>query len=322
MANIVLGYRQDRDSKGENIITYSNSTHRALESLGHNVIPLGEGHINTSFDRMAASVLAKQDLFIDIDCGRNREGNLPFHCQDRQAPIPSAVRFVDSHGHPSYHKRAARNYDHVFFAVWAKRDLFTKHNSAHWAPCASDARYFSVDAATYAHKTTPVEVDGRKLTGSYKQFDVGFFGSKGGLDRADALKVICERHKWKADVREIGRANRNRWPMTAQAMDFCKVLFNHGQKHDGPNQRVIESMLMNVPLVSDRDELDGMNLLFKEGTHYLSYGSDAELANNIEWCINEPSLAHSMALRAYKLAWEKHQVKHRVDQILEVCNVK
>ncbi len=321
MANIVLGYRQDRDSKGEKITTYSNSTHQALVDLGHTVTPLGQGHLNTSFDRMASSILAKQDLFIDLDCGRNSDGKLSFHCQDGPAPIPSAVRFIDSHGYPSYHKRAAGNYNHVFFAVWRRRDLFAKHPSAHWCPNASDTRYFSAAAADNAHKTHPIDVEGEKLTGSHKQFDVGFFGSKGGLSRADAMKEICARHSWKVDIREIGRAKRNRWPFTAQAMDLCMVLFNKGQKHDGPNQRVIESMLMNIPLVSDRDKTDGMDKLFEEGTHYLSYESDAELANNIDWCLREPSLAHSMALRAYKLAWEKHQVNHRVEQILEVCGL-
>ena len=65
-----------------------------------------------------------------------------------------------------------------------------------------------------------------------------------------------------------------------------------------------------------------MSKLFEEGEHYLGYNCDAELANNIEWCLNEPSLAQSMANRAYVLAVEKHQVRNRVKQILEVTGVK
>lgn len=319
MANIILGYRQDRDSQGRKIITYSTSTHQALLDLGHNVIPLGEGHVQKSFDRMADSVIAKQDLFIDLDCGRNSAGKLNFACQEERAPIPSVLRSIDAHGKPSYHKRAARNYDHVFFAVWNKRDLFAKHPSAHWCPNASDTRYFSTDAVLAANKISMPEVDGEKITDAYKRFDVGFYGSKGGIDRADALKEIAARHEWRVDIREIGRSNRNRWPYTAQAMDLCRVLFNRNQKHDGPNQRVIESMLMNIPLVSDRDKRDGMSKLFEEGEHYLGYESDSELASQIEWCLGEPSLALSMARRAYACTVEKHQVKHRVKQILAVC---
>ena len=194
----------------------------------------------------------------------------------------------------------------MFFAVWDKRDIFTHHSSVHWCPNASDAKYFDRYILPELHESRP--------------FDIGFFGSKGGIDRADVLKPMAARHAWTVDIREIGK-NGNRWPRTAESMSQCKVLYNRGQKHDGPNQRVIESMLMQRPLVTDRDPRDGMMELFTEGEHYLGYGSESELANNIEWCLREPSLAGSMAKRAYELAESKHQVKHRVEQILEVCGV-
>ncbi len=306
MANIILGYRKVLDKRGEEVMTYSNSTSKALTEQGHTVVPMGEGHALASFKSIATTGLKHYDFFLDLDCGRNKEGNLAF--QTEKPPIPSAVRYIDTHGHPSLHKRLAKNYDHVFFAVWDRRDIFTNHPSTHWCPNASDAQYFYKDVLPIAqHEARP--------------FDVGFFGSKGGIDRADVLEDMCARHSWTLDVREIGK-NGHRWPRTSEAMALCRVLFNRGQKHDGPNQRVIESMLMERPLVTDRDPRDGMKELFEEGTHYLSYGSDAELADNLGWCLREPSLAASMAHRAYELAYEKHQVKHRVEQILEVCGVK
>jgi hypothetical protein len=304
MAEIILGCRRDLDKRGNPIITYSDSTHQALIDLRHSVTLMGEGHQYKTFSDMSTSFLDRQALFLDLDCGRNKEGKLAFHCQDERAPTPSAVRWTDSHGYPSYHKRASVNYDHVFFAVWARRELFVKHPSAHWSPCASDAAYFDKDI-------TQVEA---------RPFDVGFFGSKGGLSRADSLKEVCARHNWTTDVREIGK-NRTRWPATALAMADCKVLFNHSQKHDSPNQRVIESMLMCRPLVNDIDSTDGMSLLFEPGTHYLPYANNAELANQIGWCLRDPSLASSMARRGYEEAYNKHQVKHRVEQILEVTGV-
>lgn len=307
MSNIILGYRQDKDKRGVPIITYADSTRQALLDLGHNVLPMGEGHPCLDFSKMNKSILREQELFIDFDCGRNTKGTLSFHCTEERAPIPSAVRYIDTHGYPSYHKRAARNYDHVFFAVYDKRDIFTHHPSVHWCPNASDPKYFYKDILPELHESRPI--------------DIGFFGSKGGLDRADILKDICTRNAWTCDIREIGK-NRNRWPTTAEAMSRCKVLFNRGQKHDGPNQRVIESMLMDRPIISDRDERDGMKELFEYGEHYLSYGTESELANNIEWILREPSLATSMAHRAYQLAMNKHLVRHRVEQILEVCGVK
>lgn len=304
MSNIILGYRVVTDKRGGAVSTYSNSTHRALTDLGHSVVAMGEGHKYTGFDDMLDGMIRQADLFIDLDCGRNKKGELSF--QTEKPPIPSAVRYIDTHGHPSLHKRLAPLYDHVFFAVWDKRDIFTNHPSTHWCPNASDAHYFYKDIQPEVHGSRPI--------------DVGFFGSKGGLDRTSALQHVCKNHSWTCDAREIGK-NGHRWPSTALAMAHCKILFNHGQKHDGPNQRVIESMLMERPLISDQDDRDGMSKLFEVGEHYLSYKSDAELANNIEWCLREPSLAASMAKRAYREAYDKHQVKDRVRQILEVCGV-
>jgi len=305
MANIILGRKIDYGKRGERIITYADSTEQALKDLGHTVCPVGEGYSSTTLEELPKGVMIHADFFLDLDCGRNKEGNLAF--QTEKPSIPSAVRYIDTHGHPSLHKRLAKNYDHVFFAVWDRRDIFTNHPSTHWCPNASDAKYFYKGIRTDQHDSRP--------------FDVGFFGSKGGIDRADILDEICARHAWTKDVREIGK-NRQKWPATSEAMAQCKVMFNCGQKHDGPNQRVIESMLMDRPLISDRDPRDGMKELFEEGTHYLSYSSPSELADNLGWCLREPSLAASMAHRAYELAYEKHQVKHRVEQILEVCGVK
>ncbi|KKN92373.1 hypothetical protein LCGC14_0208640 [marine sediment metagenome] len=306
MAEIILGCRRDLDKRGNPVLSYSDSTYHALVDLGHSVTLLGEGHPYETFKDLSRSFLDRQSLFIDLDTGRNKQGNLSLHCFEERAPVPSAFRSVDAHGAPSLHKRVAKNYDHVFFAVFDKRDLFVKHSSSHWCPNASDAKYFYKDILPEVHESRP--------------FDVGFFGSKHGLDRADILKTVGDRNKWKLDIRQLGKSAK-RWPDTAKAMAQCKVLFNHGQKRDGPNQRVIESMLMERPLVTDRDPRDGMSQLFEEGEHFLGYGSESELANNVQWCLREPSLASSMAKRAYRVAYEKHQVKHRVEQILEVCNV-
>ncbi len=305
MSNILLGYRQDFDKRGDLVKSYSHSTHQALLNLGHTVTAVGEGHGPIDLKRdFAAADLSKYDLFLDVDSGRNKDGELAF--QTEKPPILSAVRYIDTHGHPSLHKRLAKNYDHVFFAVWAMRDIFTEHPSVHWCPNASDVKHFYKDILPEAHESRP--------------FDIGFFGSKHGLDRADILKPIAVRHGWTLDVRQLGKSAL-RWPHTAEAMAQCKVLFNHGQKHDGPNQRVIESMLMERPLVTDRDPTDGMSQLFEEGEHYLGYSTETELANQIDWCMREPSLAASMARRAYALGTERHQVKHRVEQILKVCDV-
>jgi hypothetical protein len=307
MAKIILSYAKKTDEEGE-LPTYDLSTFNALINRGHDVMRIGEnqeGYKNVN--DIPLSEFKSYDLFLDLDCGKNKKGDQHFQYVEGRAPIPSAVRFIDTHGHPSLHKRMAGNYDHVFFAVWARRDAFTKHPSVHWAPCASDDRWFDYDLFPTEWK--------------YPQKDFGFFGSKEGLERANELKDICIKapSNFSYDVREIGKTFKRRWPRTAQQMANCKWLFNRGQKHDGPNQRVIESMLMNKALISNRDKTDGMAKLFQEGDHFLGYESKAQLFDQMKWCKNNEDLAKSMAFRAYRLVKEKHLVRHRVDQILEVC---
>jgi hypothetical protein len=303
MARILLGYRKDTDPEGE-IPSYSLSTLNALIAAGHEVTCIGENHKWETIEQVKK--IKSYDLFIDLDCGRNKNGELHFLLQSGPCPIPSAVRFIDTHGYPSLHRRIAKNYSHVFFAVWSRRDIFSKHNSVHWCPNASDVFWF--DTTKFFNKWDVLP------------YSFGFFGSKGGLDRADDLRSLCDgKDAYLCDIREIGRNHKRRWPRTAEQMANCKVLFNKGQKHDGPNQRVIESMLMNRPLINNRDKTDGMRNLFEEGEHYVGYESKAELAIQMEWCLREKELAQSMARRAYDLAINKHQVKHRVEQILKIC---
>lgn len=308
MGNILLSYRLDyeRDLPVE---TYSRSVHTALEGFGHKVTPIGDGHEHTELYSMPKSLRLQHDLFIDIDCGRNTKGY--HHFQKRKDPIgiPSAVWFIDTHGHTDLHRKYAAWYDHIFFAVWARRDTFVGRKSVHWLPNASDSTWFDF---------------GRNID-VVPEFTIGFFGTRGGIDRADAVKRVCDslpKRPWTYDIREIGKPHKNRWPRTGDAMANCKILFNRGQKHDGPNQRVFESMLMNRPLITNRDAQDGMTKLFEEGEHYLGYDSPSELANQIGWCLTNTDQARDMAKRAYEETIIKHQVKHRVADLLEICNVK
>src|SRR3972149_932289 len=287
---IILGYRKPLDKIGKPMETYARSFHYYLMKEGHTILPVGEGHLIPDIDEMK-DVWKSYDLWLDIDNGRNEDGRLRFQYADQdrkdKVNIPSAVRFIDTHGNPSLHHRAARRYNHVFVAVWDKRDCFVSHPSAHWCPNSSDDRWFNYTKYT--------------LNSKFYKYAVGFFGTKDGLERADILKNVCERRRLNYDVREIGSINRQRWPSTAEAMASCRVLFNHGQKHDGPNQRVIESMLINKPLLNDKDDRDGMSKLFRENEHYLSYSNEVELGIQLDWALEDnQELAKDMAERAYK----------------------
>ena len=285
-------------------MTYATSAHTAFERLGHEVTAIGEGHANT----IETIRQRGYDILIDLDNGRNRKGELGFCVPGNKIQIPSAVWFVDSHGQfGDLHQQWASKYTHVFYAVWNERNRFSGHKSAHWCPNATDAEFFNDKIVT-------------------KNFDFGFYGSKGGLDRTTSMKAICDAHKWTYDVRQINGAFKHRWPFTAEAMHNCHNLFNMGQKHDGPNLRVMESMAVCRPLLTEIDPLNGMDKLFVEGKHYFGYkaysldGMEEKMKYMMD--MSNGKGVQLVACNAYDEVMLKHQIKNRVQQMLEVFNAK
>ncbi len=283
----VLGHRQ--------VETYSGSMVRALRDLRHEVVDVPK-NINQNYDGI--------DLLIDIDCGRNGAGELIWQAQEGRLPVKSAVMFIDSHGYPTMHHRLAPNYDYVFFAVWDKRDLFAKHPSAHWCPNFTDKRWFDVE----------------KYDLDPPRCDFGFFGSKGGLSRANQMIKIAKKHGWTHDVRQVSAGGKHRWPHTAKAMANCRALFNHGQKHD-LNLRIFESMLVGRPLISDSDDRSGVDKLFEAWVHYIPYeyfDPFEGLEEGMQFAVDSPEKVAKIASSARAEVMKNHLVENRIDQILEV----
>lgn len=309
--NIIIVFRQDiRVSPVE---AYAHSFVRAFQKLGHHVRVVGEGQDLTDLHTFIYLQSCTFDLILEIDNGRNEAGELPFQVPNLDFSKYGSVRgtqkavvLIDSHGHADLHKSIAPKYDHVFFAVWDKRDIFVGHPSSHWCPNITDLEWFGRD----------------KFKDEEIKYDFGFFGSRKGLSRADLLKDICKNNGWTYDIREVVKPRRHRWPATGRAMAGCRYLFNRGQKHDGPNQRVMESMAMGRPLLNDLDPRSGMQQLFTDGAHYIGYdpSSPLDLEEKMEWLITHPDTAFVKAERAYKEVRDKHQAINRVQQILEVVN--
>lgn len=295
---IAVVFRADYHD-GKPVPAYPWSYVEAFQEMGHEVEvvhPAQPQKLGMNFD-----------FALEIENGRDEAGSLRFVLQEIPFIVPSAVLFYDTHGYPDLHAEVAKSYDHVFFGTWVKRDLFAGHPSAHWCPSATDLKWFG----------TPEQL------ATEPEFDVGFFGSKKGLGRADDLIQICNANGWTYDVRQVAsNRNPNRWPATGDAMARCRVLFNRGQKHDGPNQRVMESMAMERPLVTDFDESDGMMSLFTPRIHYYRHEEYAELPG-LEGTIghllrNQNEIVSVIAGQARKEIESKHLVKHRAQQILEV----
>jgi|SRR5271166_344279 len=300
--NFLVHYREDFGKDGRPIETYARSFTKYLR-LRHPVFAFGGGHAIETIEQLPLGL--QSDFLIDLECSRDQSGRFHWLAEKFDGRCPSAAWFIDSHGHPDLHEAIARQYNHVFFAVWAKRDLFSNHSSAHWLPNATDTEWFQ------GYKYRAPEV-----------YDFGFHSSKGGLDRGEILRRVCERNNWTFDIREVSRAYTHRWPACAQAMAACRQLFNHGQKHDGPNQRVMESMAMRKVLFTDLDPRDGMSKLFEEGKHFLGYASEDELEEKARWALLNPKEADEIAFTAFKEVCTKHQIIARVESVLEVLNAK
>lgn len=293
----ILVARIKKYYEGSLIDTYSGSIVRELQTAGHEVT-------ETSKDRLKDDNEYKAyDLFLDIDSGRDTDQSYKFHAYDKKVPIKSAAILIDSHGNPDMHKRIASRTDHVFFAVWDRRDLFSDHPSTTWFPNFTDLTHF----------------DGETFT-SEKTKDFCFMGSKDGLDRADPMVKVCKDNNWTYDVDEVGRKGKHVWPRTALRMAACRFGFNHGQKHDGPNLRVMETMAMKLPLICDRDERDGKGFLFEPWHHYIPYAAYSYdgLQERMQWCIDNPEKAAVIAENAYVEVNRNHLVKNRVETVLEV----
>lgn len=297
-----VAFRQDFRLDGP-VECYARSVAEALEEKGHEVYLVGEGHtIGHSPESLESLNQDDFDCLIEIENGRNSKGEMFFQQGKYKWKIPSCVWLIDSHGQSDIHQIVSKDYNHVFFAVWNKRDLYASHPSAHWAPCATDFKWFDGDNYPYS-----------------PDYEFGFFGSKTGLVRADPLVALCEEKGWTYDVRQVTKARKHKWPMCAGAMSKCHALFNHGQKHDGPNQRVMESMAMRRPLITDLDPESGMSKLFEDGKHFIGYESlTYKGLESAMWVAQNCPDAFNLADEAYLEVKRNHQVSNRVDQMLEV----
>lgn len=301
---ILFVYRTDifRKKKCRN---YPSCYVEELRKRGHEVVEVGENHEITRLEDAPNA-----DLLVEMENGRNSKGDLDFlQHSTHLGGIKTAVILIDSHGHPDWHEIVAKSYDHVFFAVWFRRDLFKDHPSAHFLPNATDLRWFDRDL--FASKAEPGD----------DFFDFGFFGSRGGLDRADPMIAVAKEKEWTYRVDQIDIPARRMWPATGDAMYHCFNLFNHQQKHD-LNLRIFESMAVGRPLIHSYDPASGIDDLFEKWVHYIPYDAYTYkgLEDAMSFAMNSPGKSEEIAEAAYNLVASSHTVSNRVDRLLEVVN--
>lgn len=293
---IALAFRQD--IRKTPVECYPRSFLRILQEKGHSVISCGEGH---EIEFLGDLKEKEFDCIIEIENGRNKSGEVLFQQSKVNWRIPSAVWLIDSHSRANLHRHISSSYSHVFFAPWIMRDIYKEHNSAHWCPNSTDLKWFNKE----------------KITSP--QYDFVFVGSKMGLPRADNLKRICQKRQWSCWIGEVSRAGKHKWPFCAQKMREGMIGYNWSQRQDAPNQRVLETMAVGIPLLQDICPLSGMDMLFREGKHYIGYRRDwSDLENKMEWAMRNSNKCKEIADNAYLEVKANHTIENRVNQILEV----
>lgn len=298
---ICIVFRQDVRKDGP-VACYAQSCARILDERGHEVTAVGEGHEIETLDKLNERDF---DLLFEVENGRNTQGQLEFQQTKFNWKIPSVLWGIDQHGSPSLHRRAAKHYNHVMFAVWAQRDLFVNHPSAHWAPCATDLKWFNY--CNYSH------ID--------PTYQFSFLGSKGGLDRANPLISVCEKNGWTYNVKQVTKSHKHKWPMFAEELAKAKNLYNRSQKHDNPNQRVMESMAMKRPLLVDStDNKDGLKKAFVEDVHFIGYDgfTYSDLEEKCKWVLDNPLAAREIAANAYIEVFRNHTIDSRMSLLMEI----
>lgn len=139
-----------------------------------------------------------------------------------------------------------------------------------------------------------------------REFDVGFVGLLYDKRKA-ALEKLSQ--KFKVSFRNAGVIYDE---CTAQYNNFV-MSFNWSSNDDIP-MRIFEGMAYGCVVLTNR--ITGMDTLFKEGEHYIGFGSENELLEKVAYYRDKPGLINSI-IKNSENEIKKHTYKARVEQVLK-----
>lgn len=128
-----------------------------------------------------------------------------------------------------------------------------------------------------------------------------------------AVMDILERKGYKVKY-EIGLI----FDKYRKAYNQSKVAFSWSSLLDMP-ARVWEAFALGVPLVTNR--MPDLSTFFVEEEHYLGFDTIEEAVEKIEFLLNNPEYAQTMADAAHRKV-QPHTWDNRINQILSTCGLK
>lgn len=192
------------------------------------------------------------------------------------------------------HIRCGRDVDryekvnHVFVTQKHFLDLYPIEKTS-WLPLAADPE---------KHKLYPDEPI---------EYEVGFLGNDSYPARRSLLDQIGKKYK-------LLRSNAKPGEEYSRMFSRCKMIFNRSMDND-LNMRVFEAISIGRLLLTDK--VEGMDELFVNGQHYVSYKEWADLDEKINYYLYEIKERETIARVGADYLRAKHTYAHRLESILK-----
>lgn len=273
---------------------------RVLRRLGHEVVPVNTAAMPIRHDNLATpvrgyppgvsleAVLADHpaDLFLYVE----PLGLLPRGLE--RSPIPTACVLSDVNRKAAPRLRTALLFDRVFVYKHRFRTAFTRHpaGTVHWWPYALDETVF-------------------RDPGVERDLDVAFIGRLYTQRRRELAAWLGKRCR----TNEQRYYARHEIP---RVYGRARIVINVPDPDTDFNWRVMEAMFCGAMLLTPRSD-NGQDLLFEEGTHFVSFSGDADLRTKLDYYLSHDDERARIAAAGRDLVHARHTLSRRIPELLE-----
>lgn len=206
---------------------------------------------------------------------------------------PSAFWAIDTHMDFNRYLRVAKQYDLIFTAQRDGAEALNRVGiQATWLPLACDP---------FFHRKHVIN----------KMHDLCFIGNMIDGPRADLVHFLMQQFPSML-------VDRRYFEEMAKAYSASKVVFNRSIKND-INMRVFEAIACGSLLMTNELKANGLDELFKDGTHLATYQSPEELLDKIDFYLKNDQARETIAAIGMAHAHQAHTYSHRVIRILEAA---
>ncbi len=203
---------------------------------------------------------------------------------------------IDTHMDYQKHLRLSRLFDVTFVAQKEFVDRLREDGikQVFWLPLAFDPQLLPEAAPK-------------------REIDIAYIGSV-KCEMNPLRHVLLERIKQEFPAHYFGTATPKEM---GRLYASSKVVFNQSVRND-INMRFFEAMGSGSVLVTNPIHDNGLEELFVEGIHYLTFKDEASLLQVIHKILAQPLIQEEIGNAAKQLVLEKHTYDHRAKKILEI----